>query len=129
MTYDIKNDIKKEKRFKIKVLFETTLIFFLILAGCLPTPTPSEQTRICPTTIDETPEAKVNTPKLIVILMKEHPEYRDYAYQAFDILLRVLPQVIEPGDRVIMLSTEQFNLSDAIFFDEEVDFVKRAHNF
>jgi len=115
----------KGKRFKIRVLTGIVLILFLIMAGCLSTPPPTEETEICPTSIGETPEPKGGTPRLIVILVKEHPDYREYAYQAFDILLRVLPQILEPSDRVIMLSMEQPNLNSALFFDDEVDFVER----
>jgi hypothetical protein len=113
------------KRFKIKILAGTILALFLILSGCLRTSTTTEEIDVCPTSIGQNPEAKGGTPKLVVILVKEHPDYREYAYQAFDILLRVLPQVIEPSDRVVMLSMEQSNIDSAIFFDDEVEFVER----
>lgn len=113
------------KRFKIKALTGAILFLFLILAGCLSTPTPTEETKICPTSADNTPEPKGGTPRLIVILVKEHPDYKEFAYQAFDILNRVLPQILEPSDRVIMLSMEQPNRETALFFDGQVDFVEK----
>ncbi len=108
---------------KSNVIF-TLIIFFIVivvLVSCSSPPPTVSIKRICPTT---TPNALMNSvsdpSKLIVVLIKEHPDYREYAEQAFDILSRVLPEVLEPGDRVIMMTMEHNNLRESIFFDGEI---------
>jgi len=117
--------MEHQNKFRIRVLSGVIFFLFLVIAGCLPPSTPTDEQEICPTTQSGTPEAKGGTPRLIVILVKEHPDYREYAYQAFDILLRVLPQVLEPSDRVVMLSMEQSDRDSALLFDSEVDYVEK----
>lgn len=107
---------------KTKIQFGVVLIILLvILIGCSSPPPTVSVERICPTTTQSVLVNHASDPsKLIVVLVKEHPNYKEYAQQAFDILLEVFPKLLEPGDRVIMMTMEDSSLSDAIFFDGEI---------
>jgi len=107
-------------------IFAIIIFIILVVAGCTPAESVPQVSRTdCPTYLVNTPESKGNTPKLIIILVKEDPSYRDYSYQAFDLLTDILPEVIEPGDRVIMLSTEHFTIENSVFLDAEVSFIEK----
>ncbi len=78
----------------------------------------------CPT-IENLSESATISPKLIVVLIKEIPNYQQFSYEALDILRETLPQVMEPGDRLIVLSMEQFTISDARILDIAIDNVEK----
>lgn len=115
----------KANQFKIRSVFFIFVLFVFGTLGCISSLFSAEQDRVCPTAVSESQEARKDGNKLIVVLIKEHPNYKDYAFQAFEILSRVLPQVLEPSDRVILMSMEETKLSDAVFFDDDVDFVEK----
>jgi hypothetical protein len=116
----------KDNQFKTKIVFSIIFLFFILLImGCASQQPIAKQVNICPTSSNETLDSKGDKPKLILILVKEHPNYLNYASQSFDILTRILPKVVEPNDRVIMMSMEEFDVGSAVFFDKKIDSIEK----
>jgi hypothetical protein len=79
-----------------------------------PTPT------FCPTKVAVPVQEPNMSPMLLVVLVEGTPSYSESANRSLKILSGVLPNVMEPGDWLIMAWMERSTLNKAVFVNEKV---------
>lgn len=129
MRHSLQKIIFNQRKMRTAIL--VILFLVIITSGCsfdngyqsvsTNTPVSTPTVRLCPPLSIETPAYLNRSSNLIVVLLDLDKDYKDYTSQALQIINSVIPEAIDPGDRLVLFRTGMRTFEDSIVLSERTE--------
>jgi len=104
-------------RRRLTIALIASVLVFVVLVSCTFTPIDPPPFTVCSPITPAISWKDASQPRLLYVIVEGNPAYQTDVKSSFTVLSHILPQISEPGDRLIMAWMEQDTLDKAVFID------------